>query len=105
MSVYRITEFKTSDMGKVVDFCKTLRDGVAATGAESIDVVSVGDGKGFVVAKYSSHDLMEAAADINKQAFGKMIVAGLVNAGSIGGQTGEVVFSFLRKNLNLAPVD
>jgi len=94
MPAYRITEFKTSDMGKVVDFCKTLREGVAASGAESIDVVSVGDGKGFVVARYTTPALMEAAADIDKQAFGKMIVAGLVNAGSIGGQSGEVVFSF-----------
>lgn len=94
MSVYRITEFKTSDMGKVVDFCQTLRKDVAAAGAESIDVVSVGDGKGFVVAKYTTQALMDAATEINKQAFGKMIVAGLVNAGSIGGQSGEVVFSF-----------
>ena len=94
MSAYSITEFKTSDMGKVVDFCKTLREGVAASGAESIDVVSVGDGKGFVVARYTSKALMEAAAETSKQAFGKMIVAGLVNAGSIGGQSGEVVFSF-----------
>ncbi len=94
MSVYRITEFKTSDMGKVVDFCETLGEDVAAAGAESIDVVSVGDSKGLVVAKYTTQALMEAATDINKQAFGKMIVAGLVNAGSVGGLSGEVVFSF-----------
>lgn len=94
MSVYRITEFKTSDMGKVVNFCETLRQSDAAAGAESIDVVSVGDGKGFVVAKYTTQALMEAATAINKQAFGKMIVAGVVNTGSIGGQSGEVVFSF-----------
>ena len=94
MSAYRITEFKTSDMGKVVDFCKTLRGDVAVAGAESIDVVSVGDGKGFVVAKYPTQALMEAATDFNNQAVGKMIVAGRVNAGSIGGQSGEVVFSF-----------
>lgn len=94
MSVYRITEFTTGDMGKVVDFCETLREVDAAAGAESIDVVSVGNGKGFVVAKYTTQALMEAATDINKQAFGKMIVAGVVNTGSIGGQSGEVVFSF-----------
>jgi len=93
MSVYRITEFKTSDMAKVVDFCETLREDLAAAGTESIDVVSVGDGKGFVFAKYTTQALMEAATDFNNQAFGKMIVAGLVNAGSIGGQSGEVVFS------------
>ena len=94
MSVYRITEFKTSDMDKVVNFCETLREDFAAAGAESIDVVSVGDGKGYVVAKFATQALMEAATDISKQAFGKMIVTGLVNAGSIGGQSGEVVFSF-----------
>ena len=94
MPVYRITEFTTSDMDKVVDFCETLRDAATLANAESIDVISVGDGKGFVVAKYSTQDLMEAATDINKQAFGKMIVAGVVNTGSIGGQSGEVVFSF-----------
>lgn len=93
MSVYRITEFKTSDMGKVVSFCETLREDVAAAGAESFEVVSVGDGKGYVVAKFASQALMEAASHVNKQAFGKMIVAGLVNAGSIGGRSGEVVFS------------
>jgi hypothetical protein len=81
-------------MGKVVDFCETLREAVAAASAGSIDVVSVGDGKGFVVAKYTTQALMEAATDINKQAFGKMIVAGVVNTGSISGQSGEVVFSF-----------
>lgn len=39
MSVYRITEFKTSDMGKVVDFCKTLREDALAADAEPLDVV------------------------------------------------------------------
>ena len=94
MLVYRITEFKTSDMGKVVNFCETLREDFAAAGAEAIDVVSVGDGKGYVVAKYATQSLLEAASDINKQAFGKMIIAGLVNAGSIGERSGEVVYSF-----------
>ena len=94
MLVYRITEFTTSDMGKVVDFYETLREANAVAGAESIDVVSVGDGKGFVIAKYTTQALMEAATDNNKQGFGKMIVAGVVNTGSIGGQSGEVVFSF-----------
>jgi tRNA U54 and U55 pseudouridine synthase Pus10 len=94
MSVYRITEFKTLDIDKVVNFCETLRNDFAAAGAESMDVVLVGDGKGYVVAKYATQALMEAAANMNKQAFGKMIVAGLVNAGSIGERSGEVVFSF-----------
>lgn len=94
MSVYRITEFKTSDMDKVIDFCESLRKADAAASAESVDVVSVGNGKGYVVAKFATQALMEAATDLNQQAFGKMIVAGVVNTGSIGGQSGEVVFSF-----------
>ena len=94
MSVYRITEFTSSDMGKMVEFAETLRDAVAAAGAESIDIASVGNGKGLVVAKYATQALMDAATDINKQAFGKMIAAGFVNGDSVSGQSGEVVFSF-----------
>ena len=81
-------------MGKVIDFCETLREDVVAAGAESIDVISVGEGKGYVVAKYPTQTHMEAATNVNKQAFGKMIVAGLIKAGSISGQSGEVIFSF-----------
>ena len=94
MPVYRLTEFTSPDMSKTVEFCETLRDEVAAAGAESIDVISVGGGKGVVIAKYATKELMEAATPINKSAFGKMIGADLVNADSIGGQSGEVVFSF-----------
>ena len=46
MPVYRLTEFTSPDMSKTVEFCETLRDEVAAAGAESIDVISVGGGKG-----------------------------------------------------------
>jgi hypothetical protein len=94
MSFYRITEFTSSDMGALIEFAGTLRDEVAAAGAESIDVVSVGDGKGLVVAKYSTETTMAAAAGISQQAFGKMIAAGLVDGDSISGQSGELVFSF-----------
>ena len=37
---------------------------------------------------------MDAAAAINKQVFGKMIEAGVVNGDGIGMQSGEVIFSF-----------
>lgn len=94
MSVYRITEFTSPDMGKVGEFAETLRDAVAAAGAESIDIVSVGDSKGLVVAKYATEALMHAATSINKESFGKMVAAGIVDGGSISGQSGEVVFSF-----------
>jgi len=94
MSVYRLTEFTSPDMNKLVEFSETLRDAVAAAGAEFIDVISVGGDKCVVIAKYATQELMEAATDINKAAFGKMIAAGHVNADSISGQSGEVNFSF-----------
>jgi len=94
MSVYRLTEFTSSDMSKLIEFTESLRDAVAAAGAEFIDVISVGDDKGMVIAKYANQELMEAATDINKAAFGKMIAASLVNADSISGRSGEVTFSF-----------
>ena len=94
MSVFRITEFTSKDMEKLAEFTQSLRDDVSAAGAESIDVISVGNDKGVVIAKYATQELMEAATDINKAAFGKMIAAGLVNADSISMQSGEVVFSF-----------
>lgn len=37
---------------------------------------------------------MDAASNLSKQAFGKLIEAGLVDGNSISGQTGEVVFTF-----------
>jgi hypothetical protein len=81
-------------MSKLIEFTESLRDAVAAAGAEFIDIISVGDDKGMVIAKYANQELMEAATDINKAAFGKMIAASLVNADSISGRSGEVTFSF-----------
>mgnify|MGYP001818221099 CR=1 FL=1 len=94
MSLYRITEFTAPDMGKAIEFAETLRGDVAAAGAASIDIVSVGDGKALVIAKYATQAEMEAATAINKQVFGKMIEAGVVNGDGIGMQSGEVIFSF-----------
>ena len=39
----------------------------------SIDIVSLSDGSGVVVAKYSDEATMEAATGIAQQAFGKLI--------------------------------
>jgi hypothetical protein len=93
MSVYRITEFTSPDMSNAAELTETVRGDLANVGAESIDIVSVGDGKGLVVAKYPSQAAMEAATDIQKQVFGKMIAAGAINADSISVQSGEVIFS------------
>ena len=94
MTAYRLTEFTTSDMAKLIEFSETLREEVSAAGAESIDVIDVGGGKGIVIARYASAAQMEAATAINKSAFGKMVAAGLVDGTSISPQSGEVVFTF-----------
>jgi hypothetical protein len=94
MSVYRITEFTSPDMAKAVEYCESMRDDVAAAGAESIDILSLGDGAGMVVAKYTTQADMEAATEINKAVFGKMVAAGTINGASISGKSGDVVFSF-----------
>jgi len=94
MSIYRITEFTSSDMNKAGEFGETLREVIAGAGADFIDIVSLGDGKGLVIAKYATQATMEAASEVAKQAFGKMIEAGVVNGDSIGVQTGEVILSY-----------
>jgi hypothetical protein len=81
-------------MDKASEYGETLRDIIASAGAEFIDIVSLGDGKGVVVAKYASQAAMDAATDVSRQAFGKMIEAGVVNGDSISVQTGEVSLSF-----------
>ena len=95
MSVYRITEFTSSDMNQAAEFCKTMHDEIAATNAESIDVVSMGDGKGIVIAKYDSVETMERATQIAQQAFGKLIAAGLADQASINMTSGDVVYTFI----------
>jgi len=94
MSVYRITNFTSSDMSKASQYGETLRDIISGAGAEFIDIVSLGDGKGVVVAKYANQAAMEAAGELSKQAFGKMIEAGVVNGDSIAMESGEVVLAF-----------
>jgi hypothetical protein len=94
MPVYRITEFTSPDMDKAIEFCETLREEVAAAQAESIDVISIGDGKGMVIAKYANMESMENATDINKQAFGKLVAGGHADGASISMTSGDVVFSF-----------
>ena len=94
MSVYRITEFTSSDMSKAKDYGESLREIIAGAGAEFIDIVDLEGGKGMVVAKYARSAAMETAGPVSKQAFGKMIEAGVVNGDSIAVQTGEAVLSF-----------
>ncbi len=94
MAVYRLTRFASSDMDKVREMTENMRDVLEGAGADYIDLVSYGNGKGVVVAKYSDQAIMEAASDIAKKAFADMIEAGVVDGDSIHPHAGEVLNSF-----------
>jgi hypothetical protein len=94
MAVYRITRFAASDMDKVGEISENMRDTLEGIGADYIDIVSYGNGKGVVIARYSDQATMDAAADTAKKAFADMIEAGVVDGGSVHPHTGEVLNSF-----------
>lgn len=94
MAVYRITRFAASDMDKVGELIETMRDELEGIGANFIDLVSYGNGKGVVLAKYPDQAAMDAATDTAKKAFAEMIAAGLVDGDSVHPHTGEVFNSF-----------
>ena len=94
MAIYRITKFIASDMDKAQEISESMREVLEGVGADFIDIVSYGDGGGAVVAKYPNQEVMEAATETAKQAFGKMIEAGAIDGASIQVQSGEVLMSF-----------
>ena len=94
MAVYRITRFAASDMDKVGEITETMRDVLEGVGADFIDLVSYGNGKGVVIAKYPDQATMEAASDTARKAFVDMIEAGVVDGDSVHPHTGEVFNSF-----------
>jgi hypothetical protein len=94
MAVYRITRFAASEMDKVGEITENMRDVLSGIGAEFIDLVSYGNGKGVVIAKYPDQATMDAAAETAKKAFADMIEAGVVDADSVHPHTGEVFNSF-----------
>jgi hypothetical protein len=94
VSVYRITRFAASDMDKVGEIAETMREELEGVGADCIDLVSYGNGKGVVIAKYPDQVTMDAASEIAKQAFGKMIEEGVVDGDSVHPHTGDVFKSF-----------
>ena len=94
MAVYRITRFAASDMDKVGEITENMRDVLEGIGADFIDLVSYGNGKGVVVARYPDQATMEAASDTAKKAFVDMIEAGVVDGDSVHPHTGEVFNSF-----------
>ena len=94
MSVYRITRFAASDMDKTAEFAESMRNEFENVGAEFIDIVSYGNGKGVVLAKYPDQATMDVAGELSKEAFGRMIQAGLVDGDSVHPHMGEVLKSF-----------
>ena len=93
MSFYRITEFTSPDTAKAIEAMEPLRADLATAGAESIEIVSVGDGKGLVIAKYATQTVMEAATGVSQKTFGSMIASGHINGDSVSRQSGEVIFT------------
>ena len=49
MGVYRITRFAAPDMEKVKEMGEDMREILEGVGADFIDVVSYGNGKGVVI--------------------------------------------------------
>ena len=94
MAVYRITRFAAADMNKVKEFTDSRRDEIEGIGANFIDLISYGNGKGVVIAKYPDQAAMDAATDTAKRVFADMSSAGIVDGDSVHPHTGEVFNSF-----------
>ena len=94
MAVYRITRFAASDMDKAGAFTENLRGELEGVGADFIDFVSYGNGKGVVIARYPDQAVMDAASGPAKQVFAKMIEASVVEGDSVHPHSGVVFKSF-----------
>lgn len=94
MAIYRITRFAAADMGKVGEFTEGMRNTLEGLGAEYIDLVSYGNGKGVVIAKYPDQATFDAASDTARKVFADMIEAGIVERDSVHPHAGEVFKSF-----------
>jgi len=94
MSVYRITRFAAADMDKAAETVESMRTKLESVNCDFIDIVSYGNGKGVVIAKYPDQASMDAASDTAKEVFGHMVEAGIIDGDSIHPHTGEVVSSF-----------
>mgnify|MGYP001290635190 CR=1 FL=1 len=94
MAVYRITRFAASEMGKVGEFTEAMRKSLEGIGADFIDLVSYGNGKGAVIAKYPDQAASDAASGTASKVFADMIAAGIVEKDSVHPHTGEVFNSF-----------
>jgi hypothetical protein len=94
MAAYRITRFAASDMGKIKELTEGMRKTLEGIGADFIDIVSYGNGKGVVIARYPHEAAMKAASDAARKAFSDMIAAGAIDGDSVHPHTGDVINSF-----------
>ncbi|HET9031592.1 MAG TPA: hypothetical protein VFN25_01670 [Dokdonella sp.] len=94
MTVYGITRFAAADMGKVGEFTENMRKALEGIGADFIDLVSYGNGKGVVIAKYPDQAAFDAASEKASKVFAEMIEAGIVEKDSVHPHAGEVFNSF-----------
>ena len=62
MSVYRLTRFAAPDMDKAGEIAERMRSEIEGIGADFIDLVSYGNGKGVVIAKYPDEATMDPAS-------------------------------------------
>ena len=94
MSVYRITRFAAADMDKVKAHTESKRKVIEGLGAVQLDIISYGNGKGVVIAKYPDQATMDAASEVAKDIFAGMIEAGIVDGDSVHPHMGDVINSF-----------
>ncbi len=94
MAVYTITRFASSDMDKMGQIAEDLRSELEGAGADFIDLVSYGNGKGVVLARYPDQAAMDAASVTVKMVFDQLIEAGVVDGDAIHPHAGEVFNSF-----------
>jgi hypothetical protein len=94
LAVYRITRFAAADMGKVGEFTENMRDTLKGVDADFIDLVSYGNGKGVVIAKYPDQAAFDAASVTAGKVFAELIEAGIVEKDSVHPHAGEVFKSF-----------
>jgi hypothetical protein len=94
MAVYRITRFAASDMEKLKEATENMRGVLEGVGADFIDLISYGNGKGVVIAKYPDQATMDGASSVASKAFADMMSAGVIDADSVHPHVGEVFNSF-----------
>lgn len=94
MAVYTITRFASPDMDKAGQVAESLRSELEGVGADFIDLVSYGNGKGVVLARYPDEATKTAAGPMIQAVFDKLVEAGAMDGDAIHPHAGEVFNSF-----------